>query len=220
MNPTRPSPHRILLRILRQAWGTTRGLRWSRFLPPSHLVRVPTNPTGPRPLSRIRTPAHQGASVTDLVHLRTSPRGTSTSMELHHSQPRAKGIQRQRTITSRSPRSHTRISTPSRTLTLLPARDHLSNQMHHRLCTTLKTLTIRLSRIFSRIRRYPRYQVLLLPVSPPPSSTIAAINSLNISACTTSPLPPLPFSPWIPHMILTLPHDFCSVITCLSRSTG
>jgi hypothetical protein len=77
--PTPSSPHRILLRTLRPAWGTTRGPRCFRglrspSLPPSHLARVPTNPTGPRPLSRTRTLVHQEASAMDSVRPRTSPR--------------------------------------------------------------------------------------------------------------------------------------------------
>jgi hypothetical protein len=180
MNQLRSSPLPILHHILRQLWVTTRGPRCSQgwkfqSLPPSHLARVPTNPIGPRPPYRTRTPVHLEASTMGSVPLLTSPRGSSTSMELHRSPPRAKGTQHQRTITFRSRRSHTRISTSSRTPTLLPVRAPLSNQRHHRLCTILKSLTIRLSRTSSRIRRYPRYQVLLR-VSPPASSTIAAIN--------------------------------------------
>jgi len=179
MNLLRSSLHRILHRILRLAWGTSRGPRCfpglrSRSLPLSHLVRAPTNPTGPALLSPTRTPVHQGASTMGSVPLRTSPRGSFTLLEPHLSRPRAKGIRHQRTITFHKPRSHTRISTTSRIPILLPARDLLSNQMHHRLCTILKTSTIRPLRTFSRIRRYPRYQVLL-PVTPP-SSTLAAIN--------------------------------------------
>ena len=179
MNPIRSSPPRILLRILHPVWDTTRGPRcfrgWkSQSLPPSRLARVPTIPTGLRPQSQTRTRVHLEVSPMDFVRPRTS-RGSFTLMELHRSPPPAKGTQRQRTITFRSPRSRTRISTTSRTLTLLPARDHHLNQMHHRLCTILKTITIRPSRTFSRIRRYPRYQVLLR-VTPLPSSTIAAIN--------------------------------------------
>jgi len=166
MNPTRSSPHHTLLRILHRAWATTRGLRCFRglrfrSLPLSRPAPVPTHP-----LSRTRTPVHREASITVFVHL--------TSVGLHRSPPRAKGIQRQR-ITFRSPRSRTRISTTSHTPTRLPARDPPSNQRHHPLCTIPKTTTIRPSRTFSRIRRYPRYQVLL-GVTPPPSSTIAAIN--------------------------------------------
>jgi len=169
MNPTRSSPHRTLHRILRRAWATTRGLRCSqgsRFLslPPSHLAPAPTNPTGPRPLFRTRTPVLQEASVMDFIRL--------ISVGLHRSLPRAKGIQRQ-PIMFRSPRS--RISTPLPTPIPPLARAPPSNQKHHPLCTIPRNTTIRLSRTFSRIRRYPRYQVLLR-VTPPPSSTIAAIN--------------------------------------------
>jgi hypothetical protein len=180
MAPIRSSPHRILHRILRPAWDTTRGPRCFQglrfqFSPPSPLVRVPMSPTGQRPPSRIRMPAHREASTMDFVRPRTSPRGSFTSVALHRSPPRAKGIQRRRTTTFLSPRSRRRSSTTSRTLNLRPARDRLSNRMHHRLCITLKTLTIRPSRISTRIRPYPRYQVPPR-VSPPPSSTIAAIN--------------------------------------------
>jgi hypothetical protein len=178
-NLLRSSLRRILLRILRQAWGTTRGPRCfrglrSRFLPPSHLAQVPTSPTGPRPQSRTRMLVHQEASATDFAHLRTN-RGSFTSVELHRSQPRVKDTQRQPTITFPSPRSPTRSSTTSRTLTLQPARDPLSNQRHHRPCTIPMTITIRPLQASSRIRLYPRYQVLLR-VTPLPSSTIAAIN--------------------------------------------
>lgn len=180
MIPLQSSPHRILLRILRLPWGTSRGLRClpglrSLSLPPSHPARAPTNPTGPAPLSRTRTLVRQEASTTDSVRPRTSLPGSSTSLELHPSRPRAKGTRRQHTITFHKPRSHTPTSTTSRTPILQPARDLLSNQMHHRLCTILKTSTIRPSRTFSRIRRYPRYQVLLR-VTQLPSSTLAAIN--------------------------------------------
>jgi hypothetical protein len=180
MNLLQSSPHRTLRRILRLAWDTSRGPRCfqesrSLSLPPSHLARAPTNPTGPRLLFPTRTPVHQEASIMDSVPQPTTPQGSSISMEPHHSPPRAKVTQRQRTITFRSPRSHTRTSTISRTLTLLPARDHLLNQRHRRPCTIPKTTTIRPSPTSSRIRRYPRYQVLLR-VTPPPSSTIAAVN--------------------------------------------
>ena len=180
MNQHQSSPRRILLRILRPAWGTTRGPRCfpglkSPSLPPSHLARAPTNPTGLPPLSPTRTLVRQEVSTMGSVRLRTSPRGSFTSLELHRSRPRAKVTRPQRTITFHRPRSHTRISTISRTPILLPARDLLSNLTHHRPCTILKTSTIRPSRTFSRIRRYPRYQVLLR-VTPLPSSTLAAIN--------------------------------------------
>lgn len=189
MNLLRSSPHRILLRILRQPSGTTRGPRCSRSLPPSRLARVPTIPTGPRPQSQTRIPVHQEVSATDFVPLRMN-RGSFTSVELHRSQPRVKGTQRQRTITFPSPRSLTRSSTTSRTLTLQPARDLLSNQRHHRLCTIPMTITIRRSQASSRIRRYPRYQVLLR-VTPLPSFTIAAINSEHIYCMHDSSSPPL-----------------------------
>jgi hypothetical protein len=180
MTLIRSSPHRILLRILRLLWDITRGLRCSqglkfRSLPPSHLARAPTNPTGRPPLSRTRTLAPQAASTMDSAHPLTSPRGSSTSVAVHRSRPRVKGTPRQRLTSFRSPRSHTRTSTTLHTLTLPPVRDHLSNPRHHRPCIILKTSTIRPSRTFSRIRRYPRYQVLL-QVTPPPSSTLAAIN--------------------------------------------
>jgi len=180
MNLPKFFPHPILLRILCLAWGTTRGppcfpeLK-SLSLPPSHLARVPTIPTGLALLSPTRTPVHQEASTMDSVRLRTNPRGSSTSLELHRSRPRVKGTRPQRTITFHRLRSRMRISTNSRIPIPLPAKDLLSNQMHHRPCTTLKTSTIRPLRTFSRIRRYPRYQVLLR-VTPLPSSTLAAIN--------------------------------------------
>lgn len=179
MNLLQSSPHRTLRRILCLAWDTSRGLRCiqelsSLSLPPSHLARAPTIPTGPAPLSPTRTLVHLEAFTTASVHLRTSPRGSFTSVVLHHSRPRAKVTQLQRTITFRSQRSHTRTSTNSPTLPL-PARDPPLSQMHHPPCTIPKTSTIRPSRHFSRIRRYPRYQVLL-QVTPLPSSTIAAIN--------------------------------------------
>ena len=178
MNLLQSSPHRILLRILLPAF--TRGPRCSpglrsQSLPPSHLARAPTNPTGPAPLSPTRTLVHQEASTTASVRLRANPRGSFTSLELHPSRPRAKGTRPPRTITFHRPRSHTRISTNSRTPILLPARDLLSNQIHHRPCTIPKTSTIRPLPTSSRIRRYPRYQVLLR-ATPLPSSTLAAIN--------------------------------------------
>jgi hypothetical protein len=177
MNLPQSSPHRSLLRSLRPAWGTsgprcTRGLRF-QFLLPSPLAPAPTNPTGPAPPSRTRTPVRQAASITDFARLRPSPRGSFTSVGLHRFQPRAKGTRRRPTITSRSLRSRT-SSTNSRT-PIPQARAPLLNQTHHRPCIILKTSTIRPSRTFSRIRRYPRYQVLLR-VTPLPSSTIAAIN--------------------------------------------
>ena len=177
MNLLRSSPHRSLFRSLRLPWGTTgprctRGLR-SRFLPPSLLARAPTNPTGPAPPSRTRTPVHQVASIMDFARLRPSPRGSFTSVELHRFRPLAKGTRRRPTISSRSLRSRT-TSTNSRTR-IRQARVLLLNQTHHQPCTILKTSTIRPLRTFSRIRRYPRYQVLLR-VTPPPSSTTAAIN--------------------------------------------
>jgi hypothetical protein len=178
MNLPRSSPHRSLLRSLRLPWGTsgprcTRGLK-SRFLPPpSPLARAPTNPTGPAPPSRTRTPVHQVASIMGFVRLRPSPRGSFTSVEVHRSRLRAKDTRRRPTISSRSLRCHTTL-TNSRT-PILQARVLLLNQTHHRPCTILKTSTIRPSRTFSRIRRYPRYQVLLR-VTPLPSSTTAAIN--------------------------------------------
>lgn len=180
MNPTRSFPRPSLLRTLPRAWVTIRGLRCfrgsrSRSSPPSLLALAPTNPTGPRLLFPTRTPVHQEASTMVFVPQPTTPQGSSISVGLHHCPPRAKVTQRQRTITFPSPRSHTRISTTSRTLTLLPARDHLLNQRHRRPCTIPKTTTIRPSPTSSRIRRYPRYQVLLR-VTPLPSSTIAAIN--------------------------------------------
>jgi len=179
MNLLRSSPRRTLRRTLRQPWDTTRGPRCfqglrSRSLPPSRLARVPMNPTGPRQQSPTRMPVHREASATGFVRPRTS-RGSFTSVELHRSPPRAKDTQRQPTITFPNPRSPTRSSTTSPTLTLQPARDPLSNQRHHRLCITPMTITIRPLQASSRIRRYPRYQVLL-PVTPLPSSTIAAIN--------------------------------------------
>jgi hypothetical protein len=175
MNLPQSSPHRSLLRSLRPAWGTsgprcTRGLR-SQFLPPSPLARAPTNHTGPVLPSRTRTPVHQVVSIMGFVRQRPSPRGSFTSVELHRFRPRAKGTRRRPTITSRSLRS---TSTNSRT-PIPQARVLLLNQTHHQPCTILKTSTIRPLRTFSRIRRYPRYQVLLR-VTPLPSSTIAAIN--------------------------------------------
>jgi hypothetical protein len=178
MNLPRSSPHRSLLRSLRLPWGTsgprcTRGLR-SRFLPPPFpLDRAPTNPTGPAPQSLTRTPVRRAASIMGFVRPRPSPRGSFTSVELHRSRPQAKDTRRRPTISSRSLRCHTTL-TNSRTH-ILQARDLLSIQTHHQPCTILKTSTIRPSRTFSRIRRYPRYQVLLR-VTPLPSSTIAAIN--------------------------------------------
>jgi hypothetical protein len=180
MSLLQSSPHPTLLRILCLAWDTSRGPRCfpgsrSPSLPLSHLARVPTNPTGPAPLSPTRTLVHQEVSIMGSVRLRTNPRGSFTSLDLHRSRPRVKGTRPQRTITFHRPRSRTRISTTSRIPTPLQARDLPLNQMHHQPCTILKTSTIRPSRTSSRIRRYPRYQVLL-PVTPLPSSTLAAIN--------------------------------------------
>ena len=180
MNPIRSSPRRILLPTLYQPLGITRGPLWfsgrrPQFSPLSHLVRVPMNPTGPPPPSPTRTPARQEVSVMGFVPLPTS-RGSFMSVVLPRPPPQAKGTQRQRTITFPNRRSLTRtLTTSPRTLILLPARDHLSNQTHRRPCTIPKTITIRPSPPSSRIRRYPRYQVLLR-VSPLPSSSLAAIN--------------------------------------------
>jgi hypothetical protein len=140
MNPTRSLHRRTLLRTRFRAWGTTRGPRCfrglrSQFLLPSHLAPVPTILNGRRPLSRTRTQVHREACTMDLVR--------PASTRLHRSRRRAKGIQHQRTITFRSPRSHTRTSTTSCIPTRRPGRDRLSNQTHHPPCTIPKTTTIR-----------------------------------------------------------------------------